>query len=59
MKIAILGAGNMGVAFSRSFLKYELVKPHHLQLIIRGEKKVGKIKKEFPKCKFLILKKLM
>lgn len=48
MKIAILGAGNMGVAFSRSFLKYELVKPHHLQLIIRGEKKVGKIKKEFP-----------
>ena len=51
MKIAILGAGNMGVAFSRSFLKYELVKPHHLQMIIRGEKKVGKFKKEFPEVK--------
>lgn len=48
MKIAILGAGNMGVAFSRSFLKYELVKPQDLQLIIRNEKKVSKIKKEFP-----------
>ncbi|MFN8362428.1 MAG: NAD(P)-binding domain-containing protein [Cloacibacterium normanense] len=48
MKIAILGAGNMGVAFSRSFFKYELVKPQDLQLIIRNEKKVSKIKKEFP-----------
>jgi pyrroline-5-carboxylate reductase len=47
MKIAILGAGNMGVAFSRSFLKYELVKPHHLQLIIRGEKKSWENKKSF------------
>lgn len=51
MKIAILGAGNMGVAFSRSFLKYELVKAHQLQLIIRSEKKIGKIKKEFPEVK--------
>ena len=43
MKIAILGAGNMGVAFSRSFLKYELVKPQDLQLIIRNEKKVSRL----------------
>lgn len=48
MKIAILGAGNMGVAFSRSFLKYELVKPQDLQLIIRSEEKIEKIKREFP-----------
>ena len=51
MKIAIIGAGNMGVAFSRSFLKYELVKPQNLQLIIRSEEKIGKIKKEFPQLK--------
>ena len=51
MKIAIIGAGNMGVAFSRSFLKYELVKPQNLQLIIRSEEKIGKIKKEFPDLK--------
>lgn len=51
MKVAILGAGNMGIAFSRSFLKYELVKPYHLHMIIRGEKKVGKFKKEFPEVK--------
>ena len=51
MKIAIIGAGNMGVAFSRSFLKYELVKPQNLQLIIRSEEKIGKIKKEFPELK--------
>ena len=51
MKIAIIGAGNMGVAFSRSFLNYELVKPQNLQLIIRSEEKIGKIKKEFPQLK--------
>ena len=51
MKIAIIGAGNMGVAFSRSFLKYELVKPQNLQLIIRSEEKIEKIKKEFPQLK--------
>lgn len=48
MKIAILGAGNMGVAFSRSFLKYELVKPQNLQLIVRNETKTESLKKEFP-----------
>ena len=42
MKIAIIGAGNMGVAFSRSFLKYELVKPQNLQLISEVKKKSKK-----------------
>ncbi|RQO38347.1 pyrroline-5-carboxylate reductase [Chryseobacterium sp. KBW03] len=51
MKIAILGAGNMGLSFSKSFLKYELIKPEHLHLIIRSESKISKIAEEFPKSK--------
>ena len=35
MKIAILGAGNMGLAFARSFLKYDLLSPENLHLIAR------------------------
>lgn len=49
MKIAILGAGNMGLSFSKSFLKYELIKPEHLHLIIRNPSKVAKIAEDFPK----------
>lgn len=49
MKIAILGAGNMGLSFSKSFLKYELIKPEHLHLIIRSQEKISKIAEEFPK----------
>ncbi|CAH0280662.1 pyrroline-5-carboxylate reductase [Chryseobacterium sp. WG14] len=49
MKIAILGAGNMGLSFSKSFLKYELIKPEHLHLIIRNPSKVNKIAEDFPK----------
>ena len=30
MKIAVLGAGKMGISFSKSFLKYELIRPEHL-----------------------------
>ncbi|MBL0126656.1 MAG: pyrroline-5-carboxylate reductase [Flavobacteriales bacterium] len=37
MKITILGCGNMGTAYARSFRKYGLVKPEDLRLIIRGE----------------------
>ncbi|MGG5211041.1 pyrroline-5-carboxylate reductase [Chryseobacterium sp. MIQD13] len=49
MKITILGAGNMGLSFSKSFLKYELIKPENLHLITRNESKISKIAEEFPK----------
>ena len=49
MKIAILGAGNMGLSFSKSFLKYELIKPENLHLITRSQSKIPKIAEEFPK----------
>lgn len=48
MKIAVLGAGNMGISFSRSFLKYELIKPQNLHLITRSENKKDKLKESFP-----------
>ena len=48
MKIAVLGAGNMGISFSRSFLKYELLKPQNLHLITRNENKKSKLKDAFP-----------
>ncbi|WP_347219991.1 pyrroline-5-carboxylate reductase [Chryseobacterium sp.] len=51
MKIAILGAGNMGLSFSKSFLKYELIKPENLHLITRSTSKISKIAEEFPKSK--------
>jgi pyrroline-5-carboxylate reductase len=54
MKIAILGAGNMGLSFSKSFLKYELIKPENLHLITRNESKISKISEEFPKSKISI-----
>ncbi len=37
MKIAILGCGNMGLAFAKSFLQYELVKKENLLLIEKNE----------------------
>ncbi len=48
MKIAVLGAGNMGLSFSKSFLKYELIKPQNLHLITRNQSKTEKIKSIFP-----------
>ncbi|SEM14283.1 pyrroline-5-carboxylate reductase [Chryseobacterium taichungense] len=51
MKIAILGAGKMGLSFSKSFLKYELIKPENLHLITRNESKFSEISKEFSKSK--------
>ncbi|RRQ46157.1 pyrroline-5-carboxylate reductase [Chryseobacterium sp. SC28] len=48
MKIAVLGAGNMGISFSRSFLKYELLKPQNLHLITRNEAKKVQLKESFP-----------
>lgn len=49
MKIAILGAGNMGLSFSKSFLKYELTEPENLHLIIRNSARRPKLAEEFPK----------
>ncbi|KIA89670.1 pyrroline-5-carboxylate reductase [Kaistella jeonii] len=51
MKIAVLGAGNMGLSFSKSFLKYELILPENLHLITRKKEKVNKISKLFPGSK--------
>ncbi|MDN3607280.1 pyrroline-5-carboxylate reductase [Kaistella yonginensis] len=51
MKIAVLGAGKMGVSFSKSFLKYELIKAENLHLITRKKDKIEKISKEFPGSK--------
>ena len=51
MKIAVLGAGNMGLSFSKSFLKYELIKPENLHLITRKPEKIEKISHEFPGAK--------
>lgn len=48
MKIAVLGAGKMGTSFSKSFLKYELIKPANLHLITRTEHKKGLLREEFP-----------
>ena len=47
MKIAVLGAGKMGISFSKSFLKYELIKPENLHLITRKKEKIQKISEEF------------
>lgn len=37
MKISIIGCGNMGQAYARSFRKYGLVKAEHLHLVVRSE----------------------
>ncbi len=51
MKIAVLGAGKMGMSFSKSFLKYELIKPKDLHLITRNAQNKDKIQKAFPESK--------
>ena len=48
MNIAVLGAGKMGISFSRSFLKYDLVKPEKLHLIVRNSDKKTLVLQEFP-----------
>lgn len=48
MKITIIGAGNMGLAFSKSFLKYDIVKANDLNLVIRNPEKKEIISKDFP-----------
>ncbi len=39
MKIAIVGCGNMGMAFARSFIQYDLVKKDHLLLIEKSSER--------------------
>lgn len=51
MKITVLGAGKMGISFSKSFLKYELIKPENLHLITRKKENIEKIANEFPGAK--------
>lgn len=58
MKIAIIGAGKMGISFSKSFLKYELIKPEELVLITRNPTKKQSVKKEFPKSEVISFSEL-
>jgi len=44
----------MGLSFSKSFLKYELIKPENLHLITRSQSKILKIKEEFPKSEISV-----
>jgi len=48
MKIAVLGAGKMGLSFSKSFFKYELIKPENLLLITRHTERKEEIRSLFP-----------
>lgn len=41
MKIAIIGCGNMGLAYARSFLKYNLVMPQNLLLVEKSEERAS------------------
>lgn len=51
MKIAVLGAGNMGLSFSKSFLNFELIQPENLHLVTRKKENIQKISKQFPGAK--------
>ncbi|ADQ17425.1 pyrroline-5-carboxylate reductase [Leadbetterella byssophila DSM 17132] len=46
MKIAIVGCGNMGMAFARSFVQYDLVKKEDLLLIEKSKERSEVLKKE-------------
>ncbi|WP_292009785.1 pyrroline-5-carboxylate reductase [Chryseobacterium sp.] len=56
MKIAIIGAGNMGLSFSKSFLKYDLIKPENLHLITRNSDKLPRISEAFPSSQISLFK---
>jgi len=51
MKITVLGAGKMGVSFSKSFLKYELLKPENLHLICKSDNTKNELQQKFPNTK--------
>jgi len=40
MKITIVGCGNMGLAFARSFIKYEIVQRENLLLVAKNEERM-------------------
>lgn len=46
MKLAIVGCGNMGMAFARSFIQYDLVKKENLLLIEKNEERCHLLAKE-------------
>jgi len=46
MKIAIVGCGNMGMAFAKSFLQYNLVRPDDLLLIEKNSDRSDSLRKE-------------
>ncbi len=46
MKIAIVGCGNMGMAFAKSFLQYNLVQPDDLLLIEKSSERSEILKRE-------------
>lgn len=48
----------MGLSFSKSFLKYELIKPENLHLITRSQSKILKIKEEFPKSEVSVFEEV-
>ncbi|PWJ60116.1 pyrroline-5-carboxylate reductase [Dyadobacter jejuensis] len=43
MKIAIIGCGNMGMAFAKAFLKFDLVKKEDFLLVEKGEDRLEKL----------------
>jgi len=45
MRIAIVGCGNMGTAYARSFRKYGLVKPEDLLLVVRREERAETLRR--------------
>ena len=46
MKIAIIGCGNMGMAFARSFVQYDLVKKENLLLIEKSAERAAHLREE-------------
>jgi pyrroline-5-carboxylate reductase len=46
MKIAIVGCGNMGMAFARSFIQYDLVKRQNLLLIEKSTDRAEALREE-------------
>lgn len=46
MKIAIVGCGNMGMAFARSFIQYDLVKKQNLLLIEKSVERCETLQKD-------------
>jgi pyrroline-5-carboxylate reductase len=46
MKVAIIGAGNMGMAFAKSFIQYNLIKKESLYLIEKNEDRATILRNE-------------